>query len=395
MISRSSNSRVEAGLPEGFENIDSTVTNMEIAKKFFMGTAKLQGPLEKLLRECKPDCLVADTFFPWAVDSASKFGIHSLVFHSTGFFSLCTTAIITEHKPHEKVSSDSEPFLLPGLPGDIHFTRNQLPEFLKSKDETDFIKILRDSRKAEEKSYGVVFNSFHELEPDYVDYYKNVLGRRRVWCVGPLSLNIGDKTWRGKQGSIDENQCLKWLDLKKPNSVVYICFGSVADFKSDQLMEIAMGLEASGQDFIWVVRKNGREEKEDCWLPQQFEKRMEGKGLIIRGWAPQVLILEHEAVGGFVSHCGWNSTLEGITAGVGMVTWPIGAEQFSNEKLLTQVLKIGVSVGASKWVRLVGDFVRREAIEKAVKQVIVGEEESQSTWSYGKESCGERWLLIL
>lgn len=100
---------------------------------------------------------------------------------------------------------------------------------------------------------------------------------------------------------------------------------------------------------------------------------MEGKGLIIRGWSPQVLILEHEAVGGFVSHCGWNSTLESISLGVPMVAWPIAVEQFYNEKLVTQVLQVGVSVGASKWVTFVGDFVRRDAIEKAVKEIMVGD----------------------
>jgi hypothetical protein len=103
-------------------------------------------------------------------------------------------------------------------------------------------------------------------------------------------------------------------------------------------MEIAMGLEASGQQFIWVVRKGKNEEKkdrEDWGVPKGFEKRMEGKGVIINGWAPQVLTLDHEAVGGFVTHCGWNSTLEGITAGVPMVTWPVFAELFYNEKLCT------------------------------------------------------------
>ncbi|KAK6282561.1 hypothetical protein POUND7_016386 [Theobroma cacao] len=100
---------------------------------------------------------------------------------------------------------------------------------------------------------------------------------------------------------------------------------------------------------------------------------MEGKGLIIRGWAPQVLILDHEAIGGFVTHCGWNSTLESVCAGVPMVTWPVAAEQFYNEKLLTQILRIGIGVGAQKWARLVGDFVKREAIEKAVREIIVGD----------------------
>ncbi|KAK3195842.1 hypothetical protein Dsin_027152 [Dipteronia sinensis] len=363
----------EAGLPEGCENVDAftnsdPTTSMEMTLKFFKATAMLQEPLEQLLREFKPDCLVADMFFPWATDVAAKFGIPRLVFHGFNFFSLCTSACIATYEPHKQVSSDSELFVVPDLPGDIKLTRNQLPDFMKSNGETDFTKML------DLKSFGVVVNSFYELEPAYADYYRNVLGKR-AWHIGPLSLSNEDKASRGKRASIDENECLKWLNSKKPNSVVYICFGSVANFNSDQLMEIAVGLEASGQDFIWVVRKEKKdEETNEDWLPEGFENRIEGKGLIIRGWAPQVLILEHEAVGGFVTHCGWNSTLEGIsTAGVPMVTWPMFAEQFYNEKLVTEVLKIGVSVGVKQWARLVGDFVKREAIEKAVKEIMVGD----------------------
>ncbi|XP_050146634.1 scopoletin glucosyltransferase-like [Malus sylvestris] len=237
--------------------------------------------------------------------------------------------------------------------------------------------MLKRAKEAEKTSYGIVVNSFYELESVYADYYRNVLGMK-AWRICPVSLcnrNNEEKALRGKTASINEHDFLKWLDSKEPNSVVYVCFGSMAKFNASQLMEIAMGLEASGKDFIWVVRigQDYDVEKED-WLPEGFEDRMEGKGLIMRGWAPQVLILDHGAVGGFVTHCGWNWTLEGIAAGLPMVTWPVSAEQFYNEKLVTQVLKIGAGVGAQKWVRVVGDSVKKEAVEKAVRRIMVGEE---------------------
>ena len=94
---------------------------------------------------------------------------------------------------------------------------------------------------------------------------------------------------------------------------------------------------------------------------------MEGKELIIRGWAPQVLIREHEAIGAFVTHCGWNSTLEAVSAGVPTVTWPIASGQFCNEKLLTEVLEIRVPVGVVKGVTSEGDCIKWDALEKAVK----------------------------
>ncbi|XVE93406.1 hypothetical protein REPUB_Repub01dG0189400 [Reevesia pubescens] len=369
----------KAGLPEGCENLDfitsSQEGNLDMIGKFFKATAMLQEPFEQLIQECKPDCLVADMFFPWITDSADKFGIPRLMFSGNSFFSLCISESLHVYEPYKKVESDSEHFVIPNLPGNIKLTKKQMPDVLTQNIENDFTKLVKEWRESEVKSYGVVVNSFYELEAIYADHYRNVLGRK-TWHIGPVSLCNSaneDKADRGKKASIDEHECLKWLDSKAPNSVVYICFGSVANFNAAQLMEIALALEASGQQFIWVVRKEKNNEEEEDWLPEGFEKRTESKGLIIRGWAPQLLILDHEAVGGFVTHCGWNSTLEGVSAGLPMVTWPVFAEQFYNEKLVTQVLKIGVGVGVQKWVEVVGDFVKRDAIEKAVKEIMVGQ----------------------
>uniref|UniRef100_A0A6P4AE98 Glycosyltransferase n=1 Tax=Ziziphus jujuba TaxID=326968 RepID=A0A6P4AE98_ZIZJJ len=365
----------EAGLPEGVENLD-LVTNMESTWKFFNAISLLQHTLDHLLQELRPQGLVADMFFPWATDIASKYGIPRIVFHGTSFFSMCATDSLVRHQPHKNVSSETDPFVLPGLPDRIELVKTQIPDNARGGSEDDnFKKLLQSAKEAEKRSFGILVNSFYELEPAYADHYRNVLGKK-AWHIGPVSLcnkNVEDKAQRGKTSSIDEHTCLKWLNSKKPKSVAYVCFGTMSNFSASQLHEIAMGLEASGQEFIWVVKKQkGDEDEKETWVPEGFEKRIGNKGLIIRGWAPQVLILDHEAVGGFVTHCGWNSALEGISAGLPMVTWPIFADQFNNEKLITDVLRIGVGVGARKWIRLVGDFVKREQIEKAVKEIMVG-----------------------
>ena len=108
--------------------------------------------------------------------------------------------------------------------------------------------------ESELRSYGVVVNNFYELEPAYAEHYKKVIGRK-AWHIGLVSLcnkEVEDKAKRGKEASIDEHECLKWLATRKPNSVVYVCFGSIANFSDSQLMKIAMGLKASGQQFIWL-----------------------------------------------------------------------------------------------------------------------------------------------
>ncbi|KAJ8767077.1 hypothetical protein K2173_012635 [Erythroxylum novogranatense] len=374
----------EAGLPDGFESLD-LAENQEMIRKFFLATSFLAQPLDQLLEERRPSCIVADMFFPWATGVASKHGIPRLVFHGTCCFSLCASECVRLHEPHKTSSSDDDVFVIPGLPGEIRLKRKQLPEFVMI--ESEFSKFYGEIKKSELESFGVLVNSFYELEQMYADYYRDVLGRR-AWHIGPLALchsDIKRKTNSGKEASIDENKCLEWLNSKKPNSVVYVCFGSLANFTSSQLLEIARALEDSKQHFIWVVKrqKSSAEDTED-WLPEGYEMRNEGKGLIIRGWAPQVMILEHEAVGAFVTHCGWNSTLEAITAGVPMVTWPVAAEQFYNEKLVTEVLRIGVPVGAQKWARWVGDSIKKEAIEKAVTGTMTGEEGDEMRSRSGK-----------
>ncbi|KAK6241083.1 hypothetical protein SCA6_006472 [Theobroma cacao] len=360
-------------------NVDIADTDMSAPPQ--TDTSLLQEPLKSLLLQRRPDCIVHDMFHRWAADVIDNLevDIPRIVFNGNGCFSNCARENITKFKPHEMVGSDYEPFVIPGLPDRIELTRSQLP-------------VLRfrqqHMRKPEDKSLGVVVNSFYELEPAYAEYFKKELGNR-AWLVGPVSLynrNIADKVERGKEASIDAQGVLSWLDSKEPHSVLYISFGSLARLAPEQLLEIAHGLQASNQPFIWVIGKvfkaEGKEEEnEKNWFPSGFEERMkESKnGLIIRGWAPQLLILEHASVGGFMTHCGWNSTLEGVSCGVPMITWPISAEQFYNEKLITDVLKIGVKVGSVDWLSWNMEpraAVGREKVEAAVKRLMGGGEEA-------------------
>ncbi|KAJ6939840.1 hypothetical protein NC651_006102 [Populus alba x Populus x berolinensis] len=233
-----------------------------------------------------------------------QLGIPRLAFNGSGFFNLCVANSIDCHRPHNNVTSETEQFVIPGLPD-----------------------------------------------------------------KGPVSLfnrNADDRLERGGETSIRKHSCLDWLESKKPKSVLYICFGSLTRFSKTQISEIASALEESRHSFIWA---------QDWWLPEEYEDRLKnsGKGLIIKGWAPQLLILEHPAIGGFLTHCGWNSILEGICAGLPMVTWPIFAEQFYNEKLITQVLKVGVPVGNETWKVWANEespLINRDKIEKAVRTVM-------------------------
>ncbi|XP_039144070.1 UDP-glycosyltransferase 73C6-like [Dioscorea cayenensis subsp. rotundata] len=375
---------IEAGLPEGCENLDMLPTG-DLMKTFLDACRLLKNPLINHLKaqnHLSPQSLIiSDASLPWTREVSRELSIPKLFFNGFGCFALLCCFKIHEHKIHQAITDENELFVIPGLPDRIELTRAQTPGFSIKEME----KYMVEMREAEIEADGVVVNSFDELESQYCEWYQKTTGKK-VWMIGPLSLSnkkIGDVAARGNKAAIDEGLCMSWLDSMKPSSVLYVSFGSMAHTKLDQLVELGLSLEASQKPFIWVIRDGEKVADVEEWLSEGFEERTRSRGLIIRGWAPQVMILSHQAVGGFMTHCGWNSTLEGVTAGVPMITWPHFAEQFINEKLIVQVLKIGVSVGVKhpgrQWVEDKGDalVVEKEMIEKAVVRLMGGGTEAE------------------
>lgn len=207
---------------------------------------------------------------------------------------------------------------------------------------------IRDTMLANYESWGAVFNSFGELERVYIDHIMEVMGHGRVWAVGPLLPLIDDHegpTNRGGTSVVATDEVMTWLDDKADGSVIYVCFGSREELSRPQMGALAAALENSGAHFVWCVKAldHGRVASGDVGIiPVEFEDRVGDRGLVIRGWAPQVEILRHRAVGTFLTHCGWNSLLEGVAAGVLMLTWPMGSDQFTDAKLLVDQLGVAV-----------------------------------------------------
>ena len=160
-------------------------------------------------------------------------------------------------------------------------------------------------------------------------------------------------------------------------------FGQPKPVTPEQLIELGLGLEATNRPFIWVIRAAYRKEETEKWLSESgSEERVKNRGILIRGWAPQVLILSHKAIGAFLTHCGWNSTLEGICAGVPLITFPLFAEQFYNEKVVLQVTETGVRAGAERAVPFgdeekFGVQVKRENIKEAIEKIMGEDEECE------------------
>ncbi|CAL5417466.1 unnamed protein product [Camellia sinensis] len=385
----------EAGLPEGCENLIDT-PNPETTIKIFRAINMLEPQIKTLIHQNRPDCIFSDVLFPWTSDVAAELNIPRLAFSGSGFFNLSLAHAVESYRPQEGVDSDNVQFVVPNLPDRVMLTRSQLPDIVKS--ETKFSEFFEKLKAAERKSFGMVVNSFYGLELGYADYYRKAMGIK-AWHVGPVELfKICEdyKDERGDKECVERHRCLGWLDSKRESSVLYVCFGSLTRFSKAQLMELGCALEDCCCCFIWVVPKElklGGEEVEEggeWWLPEGFEERMEesGKGMIIKGWAPQVLILEHPGIGGFLTHCGWNSILEGVAAGLPLITWPIMADQFYNEKLVTQVLKFGVMVGNEDWKIWATEettLIGRNKIGMAMRRVMGGGDEAEEMKNIAKK----------
>lgn len=153
---------------------------------------------------------------------------------------------------------------------------------------------------------------------------------KRSYFVGPLSLPL-----LPLEASSGDSPCIDWLDGKPTRSMVYLCFGSLTRVSETQLSEVALELESSGKAFLWVIRA-------DAWVPPEgWKERVGERGMVVTGWARQTSILNHPSVGAFMTHCGWNSILETVSAGLLVLTLPMVFEQFITERFVTEILAIG------------------------------------------------------
>ncbi|TVU42924.1 hypothetical protein EJB05_09349, partial [Eragrostis curvula] len=364
-----------AGLPEGCESADA-IPGHDLLKNFHEACAMLGRPLVDHLRKADPPatCIVSDTCHPWTGGVAREIGVPRLAFDCFCAFSSFCMYLMSFHRIFEGVDDDKRPVPVPGFPIDIEMSRARSPGNFTGPGKEFADKVMAENARAD----GLVVNSFTELEPLFLDAYEVAFGKK-IWTVGPLFL----ATTPLKPATEDANAvlCAGWLGSKKPRSVVFLSFGSLVRSSLPQLVEVAHGLEATNRPFIWVVKPGNLDEFERWLAEDGFESRVGERGLVVRGWAPQTTILSHPATGAFVTHCGWNSVLECITAGLPMVTWPHFAEQFINEKLVVDVLRVGVPVGvkdAAQWgVEMDAVAATREDVEKAVAAVMDGGEEAE------------------
>ncbi|KAG4954965.1 hypothetical protein JHK82_040538 [Glycine max] len=306
--------------------------------------------------------LLLDVFCSPLIDVGNDLGIPSYLYNSSnvGFFSLMLSL---QKRQIGYVFNDSDPeWLIPGLPDPV--PSSVFPDALFNKD--GYATYYKHAQRSKD-SKGIIVNSFSELEQNLIDALCDDQSQTPpIYAVGPLIDLKGNKS----NPTLDQGQhdrILKWLDEQPDSSVVFLCFGSKGSFDPSQTREIALAIQHSGVRFLWSIHSPPTTDIEERILPEGFLEWMEGRGMLCE-WAPQVEILAHKAIGGFVSHCGWNSILESIWFGVSILTWPIYGEQKMNT--FRMVREFGLAVELKLDYRRGSDLVMAEEIEKGLKQLM-------------------------
>ncbi|KAK3001195.1 hypothetical protein RJ639_021817 [Escallonia herrerae] len=224
----------------------------------------------------------------------------------------------------------------------------------------DVVKLAMDSRTTRISS-AIIWNTIDHLEHSSLEQLHQ-LYNVPFFSIGPLhKMALATST----SLLIEDTDCIEWLDKQAPLSVLYISLGSLATVDKKEIAEMAWGLANSGRPFLWVVRPGSVRDSESAeLLPEGFKEQIRERGHIVK-WAPQKEVLAHGAVGGFWSHCGWNSTLESICEGVPLICMPHFADQNVTARYLCHVWKIGLELEHE---------LERGEIEKVVKRLMTDKE---------------------
>ncbi|KAL9230164.1 hypothetical protein vseg_005551 [Gypsophila vaccaria] len=312
-------------------------------------------------------CLIYDSVWSFAGAVAAGFGLPRVVLRTSSM----SAFVVNNCLPSLRDKGCFLPGVNPDQPIDEFppFKVRDLPEEAHH----DILAAVVEQTKA---SHGVICNTFEELESFSISKVRQILSIP-VFPVGPMHKYSAPSTtslWTQDESSIS------WLDAQAPNSVLFVSFGSIASMDRSDFLEIAWGLANSNQRFLWVVRPGLSSQLAEGTdqLPEGYLEMVSERGHIVK-WAPQLEVLAHPAVGGFLTHCGWNSTVEGISEGVPMVCIPFIVDQAMNARYVSEVWKVGV---------VLEDGIRRDDIERGITRLMVEKEgEEMSSRAMALKEC--------
>ncbi|OEL18080.1 UDP-glycosyltransferase 89B2 [Dichanthelium oligosanthes] len=334
-------------------------------RPLMVSLAALRGPLldwcgaQDQQGRGRVTAVVSDFFTGWTRPLAAELGVPHVTFSPSCALHLAMSHSLWRHLPSRRSRGDADEVVtFPEIPGSPCFPWRQLSGLFRQYVAGDEVsEAIRQLFLWNLGSDCFVTNSFAALEAAYVERPLPDLSSRRVFAVGPLSNAVATSSDRGGKPAVAAASVAAWLDAFPDGSVVYVSFGTQHALSPPQAASVADALVRSSAAFVWAVRSGTA-------VPDGFDAATASRGMVIRGWAPQVEVLRHRAVGWFLTHCGWNSVLEAAAAGVAMLAWPMGADQFTDARLLAEA---GVAMPVAEGADAVPDAGRMaSAIAAAV-----------------------------
>ncbi|KAJ4725707.1 UDP-glycosyltransferase [Melia azedarach] len=297
-------------------------------------------------------CIIYDEFMYFSEAAANQLKLQSIILRTSSATTQISREVLKLTK--EGYTPLQDPRLQDPVPGLYPLRFKDLP-IAKSGISENYLRSITSARNVRTSS-AVIWNTINCIEQSSLVQVQQEC-QVPIFPVGPLH------TFAPSSSSSlleEDTSCISWLINQAPNSVIYISLGSRASIDKKELEEMAWGLVNSKQPFLWVIRPGSTTNAPQGieLLPEGIKEAVGENGCIVK-WAPQK-VLSHVAVGGFWSHCGWNSTLESIGEGVPMICRPNFGNQTVNARYVSQIWRIGLGLE---------NELERGEVEKAVRKL--------------------------
>ncbi|RWR79291.1 7-deoxyloganetin glucosyltransferase [Cinnamomum micranthum f. kanehirae] len=322
----------------------------------------------------KISCIISDGVMSFTLDAAEELGIPEVLFWTTSACGFLAYLLYRQLIERGIIPFKDEDFLTNGsldtpmdwIPGMNNIRLRDIPSFIRTTDPSDLLLnfLDREAQRAS-RAAAVIMNTFDNFEHKAITTIKTMIPH--FYTIGPLNIlsnqypnsasdSLGSNLWK------EDTKCLEWLKNKDPKSVVYVNFGSITVMTAKQLEEFAWGLANSNHPFLWIIRPD-LVMGDSAMLPPEFVKATEERGLL-SSWCPQEKLLQHPSIGVFLTHCGWNSTMETVCSGVPIICWPFFAEQQTNCRYACTEWGIGMEIDNN---------VKRDEVEGLVREMMEGD----------------------
>ncbi|XP_050209064.1 7-deoxyloganetic acid glucosyl transferase-like [Mercurialis annua] len=327
---------------------------------------------KQLLADIRPrvDCIIGDGVPGFILEIAVEVGMPIILFRTISgccfWVYFCILDMIQAGELPIRGEEDMDR-LITKVPGMETFLRcRDLSSFCRTTNMEDYdLQVLMNVTRNSPQAQALILNTFEDLEGPILSQIRNHCPK--LYSIGPLHELLNSKLKESDHQSpnslweVDRN-CMTWLDRQVTKSVIYISFGSITIITQEQFIELWHGIVNSKIPFLWVIRPDSITNINHGKFPEELLKEGEKENGYIVKWAPQEEVLAHKSVGGFLTHSGWNLSLESIVSGVPMICWPYFADQQVNSRFVSEIWNLGLDMK---------DVCDRKIVEKMVNDLMV------------------------